>query len=102
MFGAVLGTRVLYVPLRLGADLSHARNTPAFEFALLRIALAIALGFESVNGFHDTANRRDSHLHAQSGTACRGRMVGVVKSDRRAYIERPPSLSASSRCFPSS
>ena len=55
-FAAVLGLGAVYVIWKLGGDLSHARNTPAFEFALLGVALAIALGFEFVNGFHDTAN----------------------------------------------
>jgi hypothetical protein len=34
----------------------RASLDPTFEFVLLGLTLAIALGFEFVNGFHDTAN----------------------------------------------
>lgn len=51
----IIGT-LLYIAVQLNADLAHV---PALSFgalALLALALFIALGFEFVNGFHDTAN----------------------------------------------
>ncbi|GJD81938.1 inorganic phosphate transporter [Methylobacterium gregans] len=47
-----------YGSYSLIADMSAARETPLAlgAFALLGLALLIALGFEFVNGFHDTAN----------------------------------------------
>ncbi len=50
----VAGT--LYSAIHLADDLSVVRDTRAYPYILLGIALLIALGFEFVNGFHDTAN----------------------------------------------
>jgi PiT family inorganic phosphate transporter len=56
LFGIVLLIGLTYTAIHLGSDLSGVRSTSALPFVLLGIALAIALGFEFVNGFHDTAN----------------------------------------------
>ena len=37
------------------SDLSTVHSTSIYPFVLLACALLIALGFEFVNGFHDTA-----------------------------------------------
>jgi PiT family inorganic phosphate transporter len=56
IFGVILLIGIAYAGIHLGEDLSDVKSTPALAFVLLGIALAIALGFEFVNGFHDTAN----------------------------------------------
>jgi PiT family inorganic phosphate transporter len=66
VFGVVLGAGILYVGWRLISDLSHVHATYAFEFVLLGLALAIALGFEFVNGFHDTANAVATVIYTHS------------------------------------
>jgi Phosphate transporter family len=56
LFGIILFIGVVYTGVHLGEDLSGVRSPSALAYVLLGIALAIALGFEFVNGFHDTAN----------------------------------------------
>lgn len=57
-FGAAILAAILYVAYSVYADASAAgvHATAYLPFFLLFIALMIALGFEFVNGFHDTAN----------------------------------------------
>ena len=57
-FGAAILTALIYVAYSIYADASSAgvQATTYLPFILLFIALLIALGFEFVNGFHDTAN----------------------------------------------
>ena len=57
-FGAVVLAAILYVAWSVYNDASAAgvHATAILPFLLLFIALLIALGFEFVNGFHDTAN----------------------------------------------
>jgi PiT family inorganic phosphate transporter len=45
-----------YIANRLWTDLSPIHEGSYFPYLLLGVALLIALGFEFVNGFHDTAN----------------------------------------------
>ena len=45
----------IYVAGELTSDLSDVRASSVWPFILLGFALLIALGFEFVNGFHDTA-----------------------------------------------
>jgi PiT family inorganic phosphate transporter len=56
VFGAALVVGVAYAASHLISDLSSVRSNSVFPFLLLGVALCIALGFEFVNGFHDTAN----------------------------------------------
>ncbi|MFZ4406676.1 MAG: inorganic phosphate transporter [Paracraurococcus sp.] len=56
LFGAVVLGGLVYAVLRLLGDLGQSHETGSAPFILLGIALLIALGFECVNGFHDTAN----------------------------------------------
>jgi len=51
-----LGVGVVYVARHLIQDLADVRVPNILPFALLALALLVALGFEFVNGFHDTAN----------------------------------------------
>ncbi|MCW1430575.1 inorganic phosphate transporter [Novosphingobium sp. JCM 18896] len=57
-FGAAILAALLYVVWSVYGDASAAGvdTTVILPFILLFVALLIALGFEFVNGFHDTAN----------------------------------------------
>ena len=50
----------------LVTDLESVSTRSAFPFVLLGIALLIVLGFEFVNGFHDTANAGATVICTQS------------------------------------
>lgn len=47
---------LIYVAIHLNADLATTQQIPMISFIMLGLALLVALGFEFVNGFHDTAN----------------------------------------------
>ena len=68
MFGGVLAAALLYVAYSIYADLdaTGARITTYLPFILLFVALLIALGFEFVNGFHDTANAVATVIYTRS------------------------------------
>jgi len=66
VFGGVLLAAAIYVGSQLGHDLTVAPASPTFEYVLLGIALLIALGFEFVNGFHDTANAVATVIYTRS------------------------------------
>ncbi len=55
---AVLALGLFYMAYSIRSDISEAGGGPTtiLPFILLGVALLIALGFEFVNGFHDTAN----------------------------------------------
>jgi inorganic phosphate transporter, PiT family len=55
-FAIMLVGGVGYIASRLYADLLPVHEGSIFPYVLLGLALLIALGFEFVNGFHDTAN----------------------------------------------
>jgi inorganic phosphate transporter, PiT family len=54
--GVIIVAGIIYAGYHLADDLSVVRDTRVYPYVLLGIALLIALGFEFVNGFHDTAN----------------------------------------------
>src|SRR5215475_1895170 len=56
IFAIVLLIGAVYAVSHLVADLEHAPRTSITALLLLGVALFTALGFEFVNGFHDTAN----------------------------------------------
>ncbi len=56
VFGVALLAGLIYTIVALKADLGTIHSASVFPFVLLGIALLTALGFEFVNGFHDTAN----------------------------------------------
>jgi PiT family inorganic phosphate transporter len=64
--GAVIVIGIIYAGYHLAEDLSVVRDTRAYPFVLLGIALLIALGFEFVNGFHDTANAVATVIYTNS------------------------------------
>jgi PiT family inorganic phosphate transporter len=65
-FGIMLVVGVAYIARHLGADLSVVHSASVFPFVLLGVALFIALGFEFVNGFHDTANAVATCIYTHS------------------------------------
>src|SRR5271170_1460668 len=56
IFGVLLLGGLGYIANRLYSDLLPVHEGSIFPYFLLGLALFIALGFEFVNGFHDTAN----------------------------------------------
>jgi PiT family inorganic phosphate transporter len=66
VFGVVLVIGVGYAGSSLLHDLSFVHNESLLPFVLLGIALLVALGFEFVNGFHDTANAVATVIYTHS------------------------------------
>jgi PiT family inorganic phosphate transporter len=66
VFGVVLVIGVGYAGSRLLHDLSFVHNESVLPFVLLGLALLVALGFEFVNGFHDTANAVATVIYTHS------------------------------------
>ncbi len=68
IFGGVLAAVVLFVAYSIYSDLGAAgtKVTNYAPFLLLFVALLIALGFEFVNGFHDTANAVATVIYTRS------------------------------------
>ena len=67
VFCAVLALGLGYGLHGLVDDINNAKETVAVGvFALLGLALLIALGFEFVNGFHDTANAVATVIYTHS------------------------------------
>ena len=68
IFLGLLGAGLLFVAYSLYADVdaSGARTTTFLPYLLLFVALLIALGFEFVNGFHDTANAVATVIYTHS------------------------------------
>ena len=66
VFGVMLVVGLGYVGFRLVTDLSQSHEAGAFPYVLLGVALLIALGFEFVNGFHDTANAVATVIYTHS------------------------------------
>ena len=68
VFFGLLLVGVLFMVYGLMADISEAGTPPLAigAFVLLGISLLIALGFEFVNGFHDTANAVATVIYTHS------------------------------------
>ena len=66
LFLAMLLGGCVYIWHQLSGDLSIVHNASIFPFFLLGVALFIALGFEFVNGFHDTANAVATVIYTHS------------------------------------
>ncbi len=68
--GSVVGAAMLFglgfIAVHIGQDLSGVTVTSIWPFLLLAVALLIALGFEFVNGFHDTANAVATVIYTHS------------------------------------
>ena len=66
VFAVMLVGGLGYIATKLSHDLSFVHSASVFPFILLGIALFIALGFEFVNGFHDTANAVATVIYTHS------------------------------------
>jgi len=55
-----------YIGWNLVRDLAEMRTGSALPYILLGVALLVALGFEFVNGFHDTANAVATVIYTHS------------------------------------
>ena len=55
-----------YIGVHVAKDLDNVTVTSAWPYLLLGLALLIALGFEFVNGFHDTANAVATVIYTNS------------------------------------
>ena len=65
-FGVVLLIGIIYSAAHLLSDLSTVHAGSVMPYLLLGLALAVALGFEFVNGFHDTANAVATVIYTHS------------------------------------
>ena len=66
IFGIALVIGFVYAGAHLMSDLAAIHATSYLPFVLLGIALLVALGFEFVNGFHDTANAVATVIYTHS------------------------------------
>jgi PiT family inorganic phosphate transporter len=66
IFVLMLIAGVLYIITAIAGDLQTGHPTSIFPFFMLGLALLIALGFEFVNGFHDTANAVATVIYTHS------------------------------------
>jgi inorganic phosphate transporter, PiT family len=66
IFGVALVVGFIYAAHQLITDLSQTHATSVMPYVLLGIALLTALGFEFVNGFHDTANAVATVIYTHS------------------------------------
>jgi PiT family inorganic phosphate transporter len=67
--GVVLAALVIgvgFIGINIARDFSGVTMGSIWPYALLVLALAIALGFEFVNGFHDTANAVATVIYTHS------------------------------------
>jgi len=66
IFGIVAIGAVIYIGWNLARDLAEMHTGSALPYILLGLALLVALGFEFVNGFHDTANAVATVIYTHS------------------------------------
>jgi PiT family inorganic phosphate transporter len=68
LFAFLLVCGLIYTAISLTADVTEAGSTHTewLPYFLLGVALLIALGFEFVNGFHDTANAVATVIYTHS------------------------------------
>jgi PiT family inorganic phosphate transporter len=66
IFLVALAIGFVYAAAHLISDLSTVHSPTIFPYVLLGVALLVALGFEFVNGFHDTANAVATVIYTHS------------------------------------
>ncbi len=100
LFLALLVGGLLFTAWSLHADMvqSGAPSTNALSYFLLGIALLIALGFEFVNGFHDTANAVATVIYTHSLKPNFAVVWSAPSTSSACWSPAAPSRSASSRC----
>ncbi|MEB3754031.1 inorganic phosphate transporter [Acinetobacter sp. MD2(2019)] len=69
VFLTVIIATLIYIALQVNADLANVPPLNLYSVVLLSTALVIALGFEFVNGFHDTANAVATVIYTNSLSA---------------------------------
>ena len=65
-FVTALSAGLGYIIFHVSRDLDAVKSTGSWPYMLLGLALLIALGFEFVNGFHDTANAVATVIYTNS------------------------------------
>jgi inorganic phosphate transporter, PiT family len=66
IFAIVMIGGLVFIGSSIARDLSGVRMASAWPYFLLGLALLVALGFEFVNGFHDTANAVATVIYTHS------------------------------------
>src|SRR5208282_456389 len=66
IFGVVLIAGLIFIGQSIARDLGNVELGSAWPYILLGTALLVALGFEFVNGFHDTANAVATVIYTHS------------------------------------
>src|ERR1700744_5449834 len=66
IFGVVLIVGIVYIGYSLSHDLIGLKTGSVLPYVLLGVALFVALAFEFVNGFHDTANAVATVIYTHS------------------------------------
>ncbi len=66
IFGLVLIGGLIFIGASIARDLGDVRMVSAWPYVLLGLALLVALAFEFVNGFHDTANAVATVIYTHS------------------------------------
>jgi PiT family inorganic phosphate transporter len=66
IFGLVLIGGLIFIGTSISHDLEGVTLGSSWPYVLLGIALLVALGFEFVNGFHDTANAVATVIYTHS------------------------------------
>jgi len=66
VFLLALTAGLCYIAFHVASDLDTVTITSIWPYVLLALALFIALGFEFVNGFHDTANAVATVIYTHS------------------------------------
>src|SRR5689334_18727087 len=66
IFFGILAAGLLFVAYSIYVDAAGTKVTTYLPLTLLMVALLIALGFEFVNGFHDTANAVATVIYTHS------------------------------------
>jgi PiT family inorganic phosphate transporter len=66
VFLLALAAALSYICFHVASDLSNVTVVSIWPYMLLGLALLIALGFEFVNGFHDTANAVATVIYTHS------------------------------------
>ena len=91
IFMGVIGAALLFVAysIYVDVDATGTKVTTFLPYLLLFVALLIALGFEFVNGFHDTANAVATVIYTRSLPAHIAVVwSGMLQPDRRAVVLR--------------
>jgi inorganic phosphate transporter, PiT family len=66
LFAIAVITGLSYIVFQVSRDLDAVKTASSWPYMLLALALLIALGFEFVNGFHDTANAVATVIYTNS------------------------------------